>query len=331
MRPCPTTSSAAAGWRGRPGPIAVLGLSLLVSGFAVLGLVALGACGDTSSTASSSPSAAVTAPSASPSVVPAEEPVSQWDAPGTASLARTQAVTRRYAAAMHAERIPNARLYTWDATWDIWSSEEHRQGAPAIAKLYRDVAADCDWSKGHVMAAPGVGVDEGVFTVYGTTPTPSVSLLAVDGNKIAHEEIFLNEGRSRPVTFYGTAPGPNDTAKAADQVGAAVGEAFAARDQVALQALVAPDVLFYDTTQGRGARGSDAVDAWWASVPDAVTFVNKKPLSGSGWAVLRWTARRVYSTGVELAMPGATVMEVRDGKVVRMTLYYNSQKVSLQL
>ncbi len=212
MRPCPTTSSAAARRRARLDSIAVLGLSLLVGGLAVLGLVALGACGGTGSTASSSPSAEAVTPSASPTVVPAEEPVSQWDAPGTASLARTQAVTRRYAAALHAEKIPDARLYASDATWDIWSSEEHRQGAAAITKVYRDVAADCDWSKGHVMAAPGVGVDEGVFTVYGTTPTPSISLLAVDGSTIAHEEIFLNDGRGRPVTFCGTAPGPHDTA-----------------------------------------------------------------------------------------------------------------------
>jgi ketosteroid isomerase-like protein len=331
MSSCPLTSSGADRRRVLLGSFAVLGLSLLVGGLALLGVVTLGACGGTGSTASSSASTEAAVPSASPSVVHAEEPVSQWDAPGTASTARTQAVTRRYAAALHAEKIPDVKLYAPDATWDVWSSEEHREGAPAIAKVYRDVASECDWSKSHVMVAPGVGVDEGVFTVYGTTPTPFVSLLALDGNKIAHEEIFLNDGRGRPVTFYGTAPGTNDSAMAAARVGTAVAEAFAAGDEVALQELLAPDVVFYDTTQGRGARGTAAVDAWWAAVPDAVSFVNKKPLSGSGWAVLRWTARRVYSTGVELAMPGATVLEVRDGKVVRMTLYYNSKKVSLQL
>ncbi len=118
---------------------------------------------------------------------------------------------------------------------------------------------------------------------------------------------------------------------AASRVGGTVGGAFASGNLAALQALLAPDVLFYDTTQGRGARGSDAVAAWWANVPGTVAFYNKSPISGRGWAVVRWTARRVYSTGVELAMPGATVLEVRDGKVVRMTLYYNSKKVSLQL
>jgi hypothetical protein len=38
----------------------------------------------------------------------------------------------------------------------------------------------------------------------------------------------------------------------------------------------------------------------------------------------------VFSTGAEVAMPGATVMEVRGGKVVRMTLHYNSAVMRLQ-
>ena len=45
---------------------------------------------------------------------------------------------------------------------------------------------------------------------------------------------------------------------------------------------------------------------------------------------MSWTVRWVYSTGVELALPGATVMEVRDGRVVRMTVYYDAGVVSLQ-
>jgi ketosteroid isomerase-like protein len=329
MKSHPMTSSAAARRSAHPRSIAVLGLSLLLAGVSALGLIALCACGGTSTTASSSPSAATTAPSASPSMVPAEEPVSQWDAPGTASMAQTQAVTRRYAAALHAEKIPNARLYAHGATWDIWSSEEHRQGGPAIAKVYRDVAGDCDWSKGHVLAARGVGVDEGVFTMYGTVSTPSVSLLAVDGDRIVHEEIFLNEGTGRPVTFYRAAPGPKDTAKVAAKVAAAVGEAFASGDQAALQELLAPDILFYDTELTHGVRGLDAVLAWQSNTP-TVELTNHEPLAGPGWAAVRWTVRQVFPTGVELAMPGMTVMEVRDGKVVRMTLYYDSSVMRLQ-
>ena len=76
-------------------------------------------------------------------------------------------------------------------------------------------------------------------------------------------------------------------------------------------------------------RGWDALLAWWARVPQ-VKLENKQPIAGPGWAVLRWTIRQVFSTGVELALPGATVMEVRDGKVVRMTLYYDSKVLKLQ-
>ena len=143
----------------------------------------------------------------------------------------------------------------------------------------------------------------------------------MDGNKVAHEEIFLNEGDSGPVAFYGSAPGP--------KVAAAVGAAFTTGDLAALKALVAPDVLFRDTAQPRGGRGWDAVLAWWGMVP-TVTLENKKPIAGPGWAVGRWTIRQVFSTGVELALPGATVMDVRNGKVVRMTIYYNSSVMRLQ-
>jgi hypothetical protein len=291
---------------------------------------AVTACGGTSTTASNSPSATITSPSASPSIVPAAEPVSKWDAPGSASLAQTQTTTRRYAAALGAEKIPKAGLYTAASTWDYWPTDAHVRGAKEIEGIYRDAGANIDWPKrSHRLAAPGVAVYEGLAKLYGTSTTPSLVLLAVDGNRVTHEEIFLNEGDVQPVTYGVSAPGPKDTAKVAAKVGAAVGEAFATGDRAALQALVAPDVLFRDTTLPHGVRGWDALLAWWDQVP-ALTLENKKQISGPGWAVGRWTIRQVFSTGVELAMPGASVMEVRNGKVVRMTLYYNSSVMRLQ-
>jgi hypothetical protein len=61
-----------------------------------------------------------------------------------------------------------------------------------------------------------------------------------------------------------------------------------------------------------------------------VEVENQKPFAGPGWAAVRWTIKQVFSTGVGLAIPGTTVMEVRDGKVVRMTLYYLSGVMRLQ-
>ena len=86
------------------------------------------ACGGSSTTASNSPSATITSPSASPSMVPAAEPVSQWDAPGSASLAQTKAVGKKGAALLVGERIPGAGLYAKDATFDYWASGDPRTG-----------------------------------------------------------------------------------------------------------------------------------------------------------------------------------------------------------
>jgi SnoaL-like domain len=294
-----------------------------------VGLVALGACGGSSTSASNSPSAAAT-PTASPSILPAADPVSRWDAPGTASLAQAQAVTRRYAAALRAEKIPKAGLYTSASTWDIHSSDAHVKGAREIESVYRDAATYSSWGKGHVMAAPGVGVDEGLYTAYGTDATPALSLLAVNGDKIVHEEIFINEGDTQAVKQYGSAPGLKDTAKIAAKVGGAVGDAFATGDQASLKALVASDVLFRDTALPHDVQGWDALLAWWDKVPNGVQLKNKKPIAGPGWSVVRWTVRQAFSTGVELALPGATVMEVRNGHVVRMTVYYDSSTMHLQ-
>lgn len=308
---------------------AILGAFLLL----FTGAAALAACGDSNTSASTSPSATSAAPSTSPSIVPAAEPVSQWDKPGSASLAQTQVVSRRYAALLHAEKIPNAGLYTSASTWDYWPSDAHVQGAKEIEGIMRDAGPSIDWSKrSHLLAAPGVGVYEGVmknFDAYPVAATPSLVLLAVDGNKVAHEEVFLNEGDVSPVAYGTSTPGPKDTAKVAAKVCAAVGEAFATGDRGAMQALVAPDILFRDTAQKRGVRGWDAFLAWWDKTP-TVEVQNKTPISGPGWAVGRWTLRQAFSTGAEVAMPGATVMEVRDGKVVRMTLYYDSKVMRLQ-
>jgi hypothetical protein len=250
-------------------------------------------------------------------------------------------VTRRYAAALHAERIPKADLYVPDAAWDHWGSgAAHVTGASVIERIYRDAGTYLDWSRAvHLMAAPGVGVCEGVATNLGgsvNTPprTPYVTLLAVDGDRIAREEIFTDTRslppRKSPVEFWRSPPGPRDTAHAAAAAGAAVGDAFANGDPAALRAVVSPDVLFYDTAQAHGLRGWTALLHWWTNVPD-VELRNEQTIAGPGWAVDLWTVRQVLATGEEKATPGATVMEVRGGKVVRVTLYYESRDVPLQI
>jgi len=302
---------------------------IAVAALALVAACALAACAGSDETAAT----AATAPTASPMIVPATEPESQLDGPGDATLAQTRTLAKRYAAAVTGEKITGAGLYSADATWDYWPGDTHIQGGGNIEAMYADAATYCDWSKSHALTAPGVVVYEGVFTVHdeGKVALPALALLSVDGDKVVHEEVFFAPGAEskRAVTFCLTGAGPKDTPGVAAKVGTAVGDAFAGGDTTALRPLLAPDILFYDTGLRHGIRGVQAVLDWQSRTP-SLEISNQPPMAGRGWACLRWTVRRAYSTGTEVAMPGATVMEIRDGKVVRMTLYYDSELIGLQ-
>ena len=277
-------------------------------------------------------------PSGPPPLLVLSDGAYRWDAPGSASSAQAQAVARRYIALLSSGGIPGAGLYTAQATCDFWGAGRQVKGATNIQRAHRQLAQQRDraWSWGrryHLLAAPGVAVCEGMYKGSNRhvdpppDPAPYLVVLAVDGDKIAHEEIFSGPG-GRPVMFYDSAPRPGDTAQVAAQVGAALCAAFASRDRATLMALLATDVLFRDVTYRTGARGREALPPWWATLAPARTVIikNRAPIAGPGWAVVRWTARRFYKNGflpngVDESRNGATVIEVRDGKVVRMTLY----------
>jgi hypothetical protein len=274
---------------------------------------------------------------------------SQLDAPGTGSLAQTEAVARRCAEALSAEKIPGAGLYAAAATCDYWPVDYGQmRGAENIERFWSESpgpeeggvrvgASWWHWSKGyHLLLAPGLAVYEGMFTdSLGEYSMPDLMLLAVDGGKITHQEIFLaGNGLTgdRPETFYDAAPGPEDTAEVAGQVGAAVGEAFATRDRAALEALLAPDVLVRGAAEGLGAAGQYALLTWFDTVgPSTVVKIkNQAPIAAPGWAVVHWTARRLYGgnaffpNGISEPANMATVIEVRGGKVVRLMVYGDS-------
>ena len=96
-------------------------LDLLVSLALVAGLTAAG-CGDAAPQAPVSSAGGTSTAASSPAANPSGPPAPRWDAPGSATLAQTLAVTRRYADALQDERIPTADLYVSDAAWDFWAS-----------------------------------------------------------------------------------------------------------------------------------------------------------------------------------------------------------------
>ena len=206
------------------------------------------------------------------------------------------------------------------------------RGAKEIEGVYRDAAVFSSWAKGHVLAAPGVGVDEGLYTSVGKDSTPALSL-ARGGREEDRARGDLHQRRAvpRPVRIYQRGTGPRGTRRAPQPRSVPQSEMRSSRAiRAALKSLIASDVVFRDTTLPHDVAGRDAVLAWWDRVPNGVQLTNKEPIAGQGWSVVRWTVRQTFPTGVELALPGATVMEVRGGEVVRMTIYYNSATLRLQ-
>jgi len=262
------------------------------------------------------------------------------DVPGTAPLAQTEAVARRYGTALNTRAMVDAGLYAVDATRDLEGGVT--RGAKTIERYWYDayhedpdVIAVRQWSKDyHLLVAPGIAVYEGARL--NNDPDDDwrwyLALLAVDGDQITHEEVYFGGNGLEdkwPMAFCQTAPGPGDTAEVAAQVAAAVGQAFATRDRAALEALLAPDVIFPEIEDRPGVSGREALLDWWAMLaPPAVSRIvvkDETPMAGPGWAVLRFTARRWMDTfprgGVLVSANVATVIEVRGGKVVRIAPY----------
>jgi hypothetical protein len=274
-----------------------------------------------------------------------DDGVYRWNDPGSASLTQTLSVAERYAGTFAAGKIPSVGLYVAHATLDYWSQGRQARGIRGIRRTYRELASEADehpflseeepgWNAArrskqyHLLAAPGVAMLEGMLQFSNSSDSgPYLALLAVDGDKIAHEEVF--DGAGQPVAPFGSAPGSGDTAEVAARVGARVGAAIASHDWAVLRVLLARDVLFRDTASEHDVRGAGAVLSWWRTVAPAkkLKVKNRAPIAGPGWAVVRWTSRRTHKDGylpgvtIVESRNGATVIEVRDGQVVRMTLY----------
>jgi ketosteroid isomerase-like protein len=182
-----------------------------------------------------------------------------------------------------------------------------------------------------VLATAGAAVVETVVTNVAMYAGPLklllVQLLIISGDKITPLDVYGNDqqgsqvARPKPV---GTRPGPADDAAAVRGVVTAYYTALANRDVTAAAALYSPDVIFQDTT-GIGPAGSTQAAIDWhaglAAVPNG-SLELKSVIAGDGWAVARWVLSGTNATGDYRSAPGATVFEVRDGKIVRQTLYY---------
>ena len=307
-------------------------LLVLITGLALV------ACGDPGASSSSSleespsPGSATASPVSTPS--PAATAAS-WR-PGDDSLAATAKVAARWRALLRTERFAASDIWSPHAALDIWAFDVHATDAGAVKAVYTNAAPGSSWTAGHQFVAPGVAAWEGLYAGSGQKASPALDLLAVSGGRVTREDVYLDASggeRAAPVAQWPSPPARTDTIARTKKTAEAFADAMTDSGTLRLGRLLADDLLFYDTAQNRPQRGATALLLWWNSR----TFAIAKPkadhgvIAGRGWAAVRWTATGGQTSTDEIAMPGVTVLEIRDGKVVRMTLYYDSATLALHM
>jgi len=305
----------------------------VLAGLVVLALAACGGSGKGVASGSPSPNAAAAPAIETPAPLPS---VGSWE-PGTDPPAVAAAVGRHFVAQLHDERFEAYRIWSPQATFDLWASDEHRDSGAAVKDVYVDVAPESSWTAGHALAGRGVAVYEGLFGQTGLGRTAALDLLGVSGGKVLHEEVFLDtagSGRNaQPVSQWPAKPTPADTVAATAKTAKAFLQAVRFGDSGPIGSFMADDLLFYDTAQKRERQGSTAALRWLIG-RTFVTFEDQPQnalIAGRGWAVARWTATGGDVATSDVVMPMAVVLETRSGKVVRMTLYYDSATLRLHL
>jgi hypothetical protein len=291
----------------------------------LVGVGALAGCGGGTSQTSPSPSATA---SASPTPTPTSSiAFAPWP-PGTASAAQALAVGQKYATQSENEKTNAAGLLAADSTMDIWIADQHFQGAAAVDYMTGSPEV-LDWSHGTVFATAGAAAVEQIVTNAGAAVTmPCLSVLSISDGKITHLEVYGNGEDGSKVAVpspVSVMSGQADDALAVQDMVAGYYFVLAKGDTDMAVSWYSPRVLFQDTTTAGEPGGVEEAKAWHAklaAVPD-MSMDLKSVIAGKGWAVARWVLSGDDSTGVSTGVRGATLFEVRGGKIVRQTLYYS--------
>jgi ketosteroid isomerase-like protein len=305
---------------------AVAGLLALVG---VTASLALAACGG-ASISSSTPSTVASGVAASPSVAATPERLVGGD-----SVAATKNVMDGLAAGLVTQSGAQvAPLYADAVVYDDYTYGLHLEGKTDVLKeLQRSLRQTGGVRVLADYAESGWGVLEHRwdFTkAHGVSIQP-ITICEISDGRIVHEEwwyqdpVGLPSGtplEPKPLT---TAPGPQDTAAVAQAVALEYAAALQARDAARVAALSATSIAFMDTASSTTGGSPGEVRAHYASMfaaPADLAFTNLRYVFGPGWAAVIWTA-----SGGGVDGEGATMLEIRDGKITRETLYYSSNKM----
>jgi len=292
---------------------ASIAIGLALASFVVVATLTLAACGGSSTKAA-------TSPSATPSV--AATPVALV---GTDSVAVTKKAVDGYNAAWVAWRTDQfGPLYAADVVFFDNCFFARLKGKAVILKALRGSLAITTGARVYAdYAGHGWGVAELRWDYLDDSFNGSMQVLVLlgsRGGKIVHEAWNYEpseKGRTLAPAPLKSAPGPQDTPSAAEGVALEYAAALQAQDAAAIAALSAPTIAFTDTASGTVGHDPGQVQAHYAKIFKtpagwSLTFTNLSYAFGAGWAAVLWNA----------SGDGVTMLEIRDGKIARETLYY---------
>lgn len=287
------------------------------------GALALAACGGSGETAASPPGVTPT-----PSLAAGPEQLA-----GTDPVAVTQKTVDAYAAASNARNATRVgAFYARDVVFHCFATGVHVEGRTALLELLKQVWAG---TRGGRTLAARAGRGWAVLELRQDFEGGSLQLLQLvetrDGKIVRLENYYQPlEGQVGPLRVASplrSAPGPADTAAAAEAVALKYAAALRAKDAAAVCALCAPDNDFRDTAgDSSSPAGENQHYAGIFRAPSDLAFSDLRYVFGRGWAAVRWTADSGGSGG-----SGVTVLEIRDGKIRRETLYYNGTRMPFRL
>jgi len=165
-------------------------------------------------------------------------------------------------------------------------------------------------------------------------PEAVAEVLTVRGGKIVREDFHWVGGPSRKAGEPSPHPArlttplePADTAAAARRTALVYAAALRAKDASRLAAMSAGDVAFLDVGYGDHGRRATLLRRYerMFRFPADLAFANVRTFSGPGWAVVSWSAAS-KSLGYDRAT-GLTVLEMRNGKIARETLYCSKDRM----
>jgi ketosteroid isomerase-like protein len=296
------------------------------SGLAIAALVLLIATATACGGSATTPTGGESIRQPSPSVTVMPERLAGGD-----SVAVTQETVDAYTVAWNVRSAAQlGALYARDVVFHCFATGVHVDGRAALLKMLGDVCAMTTGARalaGH--ADRGWAVLE-LRQDFAEGSVQLLQLIETRGGKIVRHANYYQpiESRSSPLRSANplrSAPGPADTPAASKAVALGYAAALQSKDAAAIAAQNAPTIAFVDTASGTVGSSPGAVRTHYATIFKAsadLAFIHVRYVFGPGWAAVIWTAHSIASDG-----DGVTMLEIRNGKIARETLYYNSSNV----